>query len=384
MGWNDRLSKLAERLSFARPSETTNEAVADPGDDGARVSRLSREARKELLKAIGQFIIDNDLAVRPDNLVVACNALSGASPSLARRIENRRRAGEPITQAWLDEVAIDPATQANDESPRQLMEVFDATLEEFTHNTRAVRRMTREYGSELDRHIVDLDQISGEADILARIAVLAQTMADRTRKAQADLRAREQEANALRRRLDDARREAYHDHLTGLPNRRAFEAYFDRVHREARETGEPLSLAFCDLDRFKLVNDLHGHDAGDRVLKLVAQELSSVSDENCHVARHGGEEFVVLFRGIDTCEAKARLDRTREGLSRRRLVNRDTEEPIGQITFSAGVADVFAHEDPRRALRAADEALLRAKETGRNQVLVAAPGETGDTHALAA
>lgn len=379
MGWIARLSEL-----FARRRDSASDASATAAHAGGRVGRLSREARKDLLKEISQFLIENDLAVRPDNLVIACNALSGASPSLARRIENRRRSGEPITQEWLDELAVGPVSQANDEAPRKLMDAVDTTLEQFTHNTRAVRRMTREYGSELDRHIVDLDRIGEGTEILAQVAVLAQAMLDRTRKAEADLRAREHEANALRRRLDDARREAYHDHLTGLPNRRAFEAHFERALGEAAEAGEPLSIAFCDLDRFKLINDLHGHDAGDRVLKLVAQELALVSDDNCHVARHGGEEFVALFRGADTEQAKARLDRTRESIARRRLVNRDTEEPIGRVTFSAGVADVFAYDDPRRALRAADEALLQAKEAGRNQVVVASPGHASESRALAA
>lgn len=383
MGWETRLSELASRLPFGRRGEAGGGA-APAGDVSGRVGRLSREARKELLKAISEFLLENDLAVRPDNLVAACNAFSGAWPSLARRIESRRRSGEPITQAWLDEVAIEPAARLNDEAPRKLMEAFDTTLEQFTHNTRAARRITREYGSEIDRHLGDLDRIGKASDVLAQVALLAQTMSERTRKAEADLRAREQEANALRRRLDEARREAYLDPLTGLPNRRAFEAHYERVHREAREAEEPLSIAFCDLDRFKQVNDIHGHDAGDRVLKLVAQELASASDDNCHVSRHGGEEFVVLFRGMGTDQAKARLDRTRESIGRRRLINRDTEEPIGQITFSAGVADVFAYRDPRRALRAADEALLRAKEGGRNQVLVAIPSPDEDSPALAA
>jgi diguanylate cyclase len=379
MGW---YTKISER--FTQRGEDGAGAPAQANDAGGRVSRLAREERKELLKAIGDFLMENDLAVQPDNLVAAYNALSGSLPALARRIDNRKRAGEPITQAWLDEVAIDPMERTAEDEPNQLMEVFDNTLEQFSRNTRAVRKMTREYGSELDRSIVDLDRIKGEADILAQIALLAQTMSDRTRKAESELREREQEANALRRRLDHAKREAYHDHLTGLPNRRAFEARFDRAFREAAEAEIPLSLAFCDIDRFKLVNDQHGHDAGDRVLKLVAEELAAESDDNCHVARHGGEEFVLLFQGLSVGQAKARLDQTREALSRRRLVNRETQEPIGQITFSAGVADVFAHDDPRLALRAADEALLRAKESGRNQVLMALPVPAGRGKPIAA
>jgi diguanylate cyclase len=103
---------------------------------------------------------------------------------------------------------------------------------------------------------------------------------------------------------------------------------------------------------------------------MIAQVLAKSSNDNCHVSRHGGEEFVLLFRGLTPSEAKARLDAAREDLAARRLRNRETDEPFGQITFSAGVASVVAHPDPREALKAADEALYRAKQSGRNQVLV--------------
>lgn len=78
----------------------------------------------------------------------------------------------------------------------------------------------------------------------------------------------------------------------------------------------------------------------------------------------------MLFRGLNAAEASKQLDHAREAFGSRNFVNRTTDEPIGRITFSAGVANVFAHEDPRAALQAADAALYRAKEGGRDQVIV--------------
>src|SRR3546814_2782479 len=91
---------------------------------------------------------------------------------------------------------------------------------------------------------------------------------------------------------------------------------------------------FCDIDEFKKVNDLHGHEAGDRVIKAIADTLARISNDQCHVARHGGEEFVMLFRGLTPTEAAAKLDDAREALADRRLINRQTDQPFGQITFS--------------------------------------------------
>ena len=134
-------------------------------------------------------------------------------------------------------------------------------------------------------------------------------------------------------------------------------------------------MAFCDIDHFKLVNDTHGHNAGDRVIKLVAQSLARISNDHCHVARHGGEEFVVLFRNVALDDAAASLDRLRQEMAERRLVNRANDLPFGQVTFSGGIADVFTFPDRRTALRAADAALYRAKREGRNRIIVADQGE---------
>ena len=341
-----------------------------PTDAGA-ITRAAREGRRELLDEIAAFLLAHDLAIDPANLAIAWNAFSGTAPNLRRRIDDRSRLGEPITQAWLDEVAAGADEEREREALRRAMDELSESVTRFTRTTSAARSATTAYNSALDRHVGELGELGGEGDMVQRLATLAEGMAERTRIAEAELKSSEQEAKALRRRLDKARRDAERDHLTGLPNRRAFEAELERQHAEASASHESLCVAFCDIDHFKRINDRHGHDAGDRVLKLIAQVLAKSSDDNCHVSRHGGEEFVLLFRGMTPREAKTRLDEAREDLAARRLLNRETDEPFGQITFSAGVTDVFAHADPREALKAADGALYRAKESGRNQVLVA-------------
>jgi diguanylate cyclase len=201
---------------------------------------------------------------------------------------------------------------------------------------------------------------------------MTRSMIERTQKLEADMRRSESEITSLRKSLTRAKRAADLDHLTGLPNRRAFEAVLEREYREARAACEPLTIAICDIDKFKVINDTHGHDTGDRVIQAVAETFGRVSNDRCHVARHGGEEFVLLFRGMTPDVAKTRLDGVRESFAMRHFVNREDDKPIGHVTFSGGLANVFSFVDPRAALAAADQALYRAKQQGRNQICVAA------------
>ena len=358
---------LRRRRGSAPPEGSS--APPDPG--GPRL--LAREARYELAASITSFLVDNDLDVSPTNLLLAHGAFSGRNPRLARQIVAQAQTAEGITQKWLNELDEQEAGQPDRVELDRLMTRLETNIEAFQANTKEARTVTSDYGIELEQHVTDLEQLEKTGRIVSSLADLAKVMLERTRKAEDDMRKSEDEAKALRRSLERAKRDAELDYLTGLPNRRAFEVLLDRHHKEARAAVEPLSVAFCDIDEFKKVNDLHGHEAGDRVIKAIADTLARISNDHCHVARHGGEEFVMLFRGLTPTEAAQKLDDAREALADRRLINRKTDEPFGQITFSGGVADVFGYGDPRAALKAADEALYKAKAAGRNCIRIADP-----------
>ena len=354
LGWLGRRSGRGDGETLARPA-----------------GGLVKGAKRQLLDEVADFIVDHELEVTPANLALALEAFSGSNPGLSRQIVARVQAGDSITQQWLDEATASAVKERNDTGIQLLMTRLEATLESFGRTSTAARSATARYGDELQRHVSDLQDGDDTGQIISSLAELAVAMLERTRKAEGEMRHSEDEAKALRRKLAEAQRDAEIDHLTGLPNRRAFEALLDTHYREAKAAIEPLSVAFCDIDLFKRINDTHGHDSGDRVIKEIAGALARISDDKCHVARHGGEEFVMLFRGLTMGEAKARLDEVREAMAGRNLVNRKTDQPFGQITFSGGVADVFGYADPRAALKAADEALYAAKEGGRNQIMLA-------------
>lgn len=159
------------------------------------------------------------------------------------------------------------------------------------------------------------------------------------------------------------------DELTGLPNRRAA---IDRLRSElsrALRTKASLGVAIVDIDHFKRVNDLHGHDAGDRVLVSVAGILQDGLREYDLVGRIGGEEFIVVAPQVEPTELTALAERLRESVMEHEIA---TGDATLRITVSVGCAMApEGDETPERALKAADEALYAAKDAGRNRVAFA-------------
>ena len=164
------------------------------------------------------------------------------------------------------------------------------------------------------------------------------------------------------RAMSQSQLQASTDPLTGLLNRRSLE---DRV-QDMRREGTPFAVAMADLDHFKALNDSFGHETGDRALRLFSRTLAETARVEDVVARYGGEEFVVVFPRCSAREAAEVLERVRANL-RTALAGGEVPE----FTCSAGVAEAAPEELFQDALRAADEALLGAKRSGRDRVLIA-------------
>jgi diguanylate cyclase len=355
---------LLERLGFRSRRD----------DYGFEPEGTEPEARggigSDILGRIAQFLERHRLDPSPFTLTTAYEFLSGENGKLRREIEERIDSLEPVTIAWLKSVAEAEVEDPNEQFDT-IFDLLEANISQFSSTTQTAQRATREYGAVLASHAAELKKADEGQRQLVQVATVVAAMVQRTKKLEEQLVDSQKQAKALKSSLDEVQRKANQDHLTGLPNRRAFDRLYEEQIIAAQSEIEPLCIAFCDVDHFKQVNDTHGHEAGDRVLKAIARRLASISDDRCHVARHGGEEFVMLFRGCTLEEAFRQLDALREDLADRRLVNRKNDRPIGRVTFSAGVADVFAYDTPRAALAAADGALYAAKEQGRNRVVAA-------------
>ncbi|MGN6187361.1 MAG: diguanylate cyclase [Conexibacter sp.] len=162
------------------------------------------------------------------------------------------------------------------------------------------------------------------------------------------------------------RAEAILDPLTGLLNRKALGQRFAELSEQASLTGDPVALVLVDVDHFKAVNDEHGHERGDAVLKEVAYAMRRSLRSFELVYRLGGDEFLIVLPGADMPLAHELGERVREAL--------ETTRPGGvAITASVGVASARGSVSFEDLFREADDALYRAKRAGRNQVALAAP-----------
>lgn len=174
----------------------------------------------------------------------------------------------------------------------------------------------------------------------------------------------------LRQTLRD---QSIHDALTGLFNRRYMEETLEREIRRAQRGSDLLGIAMLDIDHFKRFNDSHGHQAGDELLREVGALLGSQVRGGDIACRYGGEEFLLILPGIALDAVHLRVEALRQAAGRLRLAR--VGEPV---TISAGIAMFPSHgTEGADLVRAADQALYRAKAAGRDRVEIADPAETG-------
>ena len=175
-------------------------------------------------------------------------------------------------------------------------------------------------------------------------------------------------AGQLSEALRLVRHEAETDALTGQPNRRALDELLRQQVQVAAAAGRPFSVLLLDIDHFKLVNDTHGHGAGDDTLRAFAQRVREHLRQGDTCARYGGEEFVVVLPGTTLVSALEVAERLRQGVAEASLMS----VPLVRATVSIGAAQHLPGESVEQLLARADTAVYAAKRGGRNQVRVPA------------
>jgi len=200
------------------------------------------------------------------------------------------------------------------------------------------------------------DSLGGPGSLKGQLAV---TLAEHVAIALTNLKLRE-----------TLRNQSIRDPLTGLFNRRYMEETLTREIQRAQRSRDPVGVVMLDLDHFKRFNDTHGHDAGDHVLRELGAFLNSQVRGGDIACRFGGEEFMLILPNMQPENLRQRVDAMRLGI--RQLAVRHLGQSLGTLTMSAGAAVFPEHGSTGEALlRAADQALYRAKAEGRDRVVLA-------------
>ena len=332
---------------------------------------LQQPLASDLFTRIGDFLRAHRLDPTPVNYDVVYRYMGGNDPALGTAVEAAIARDGTLSADVVQQIAEDASNQVSSELLEKLIDQAHQSVSLAASLVGQSRTDAKAYGSALHKGAAALDK-GGEpgARALELMVELTRTMIGKTHDAERRLAEMGSRMESLQGDLAEAQAVAESDPLTGLANRRAFQARLARAMAVAIADDTPLSVAFCDIDHFKSVNDNHGHDTGDRILKMVADALAEGAGDDAFVGRFGGEEFLILFDGIMARRAAMRIDEIRDELSGRHLVSKTTGEPLGTITFSAGVAQLLPGEEEGDILRRADEALYNAKNGGRNRVII--------------
>ncbi len=315
---------------------------------------------------------DKGIPANPSNFHIWYNYYSGQDPDLRRTLDIMLGNNQEFTERRNHEIfekffsfsqegaAIESAATLAETELNRIMKYLGLAGTNVS-----------EYGEALETFSGSIGQDVSPDDLKEAIigALSATREMEQTNKQLAEkFNASSREISRLREDLESMREEAMTDGLTGIANRKFFDAELRRAAMEGMENGAPLSLLMIDIDLFKKFNDSFGHQTGDQVLKLLSATLLSSIKGQDTAARYGGEEFSVILPGTGIDGGIRVAETIRNGVAKKQVVNRKTGDVLGQITVSIGVGEFEFGEPLSQLISRADKALYVAKRTGRNKV----------------
>lgn len=204
--------------------------------------------------------------------------------------------------------------------------------------------------------------------IISRLVDENQKMAGVTQELHQGLAESQSQIRELCRRLETLQDLSLKDPLTGVSNRRAFDARLAQEIEQARKTRSAFCLVFADIDRFKRVNDTFGHQTGDKVLKAFAKLLEFRTKGQDMVARYGGEEFAIILPGTSIVQAHNLMVAINEEFQSTEFRSDDEQRLVGRVTASMGICRYASGRTSHELIKAADKLLYDAKQAGRNLI----------------
>lgn len=345
--------------------------------NGRLLGKEGREFAHKALELMEQFSVPPT----PENYAVWICFASDTNPELCESLRGHIEAKDEFNEAlnadlfeqYFQWKAIQDAVLESGGAMCRELGVVQQQLQDAERDTAA-------YGKALEGAAGELGA-APDADSMRRLVEsLVSATARMQRRSQAledKLQATSNEVTQLRSHLEKVRQEAMTDALTGIANRKRFDETLRRARREADTSKKPLSLVLCDIDFFKRFNDTWGHQTGDQIIRFVAGCLTRHSADTHVVARYGGEEFAIVMPNTDANAAAGIAEKIRKTVESKKLLRKSTNEDLGNITVSLGVATYSGGESIEELIERSDANLYKSKTAGRNRTT----GEDGTASA---
>lgn len=331
------------------------------------------ERAQALAKTAFAVMAERHVAPTPENFQLFYAYAAGDNPAASRILGDLIAARKPLPPQLLSELRQRYFASARlQEAVEDIGSEITQAMAGVVNRLEEAERDAKAYGKTLSAasgELVSAQSPDGVQRLVGGLLNATRSMETRTRNLEQKLQNSFHEVTELRAKLDDVRKESLTDPLTGIANRKAFDADLSAALQQARDTGEPLSLLMCDIDHFKAFNDTWGHQTGDQVLRLVAGCLSENVKGRDTAARYGGEEFGVILRNTSLEDAVGLANQLRLFVERKKLVKKSTGDILGRISISVGVAEFVPGDTLVSFVGRADACLYAAKNAGRNCVI---------------
>ena len=332
-----------------------------------------RNASGEVLRLLIQKMAAHPASFTPLNYAVWYEFATGINPSLSDAMGLLFEGGNKLDDETIENLYLKYVSECNMDVQRILKEDVQQLLAKLAGLTEETDSHAHQFGNNLQAYGETLKQNLDESKLGALISDMTgdtNKMRGSMQNLQSELSASKQQVEKLHKELQSARGEALTDPLTGILNRRGFETIAKQTFADQTKLDKGLCLLMLDIDHFKKINDTYGHLFGDKVIRAIAETLKSKVRGEDSVARLGGEEFAVMLPETDISGARIVAEHIRQSIERGKIRRLDTQEQIGGITISIGVAVHSNGVSIVNLLDQADKALYVSKNTGRNRTTI--------------
>ena len=341
-----------------------------------------REASGEILRLLIQKMAGHPAAFTPLNYAVWYEFAAGINSALSQVMGNLLKEGKKIDDAAIENLYVEFIAECNIDVQLALQKDFQKLLSNLTGFTAETDKQVHHFGSSLQAYGDSLKQhidAPGLSVLISNMASDTTRISASMRNLQAELDTSKQQVEKLHQELVSAREETFIDPLTGILNRRGFEDRIQNIFSNRASVDKGLCLLMVDIDHFKKVNDTYGHLFGDNVIRATAEAIKAGIKGQDSAARWGGEEFAVLLPETTKQGGRAVAEHIRQRIESGKIRRLGTQEQVGDITISIGVAAYTSGISFVSLLDQADEALYISKKTGRNKTTVHGQNQTNSS-----